>query len=160
MMQGMIKILIGQSFFAGAVLYLCPEGSVRRVLKLLCTAILTATVLSPIRTLDYNMLSLEEARFTLAEAEICSRAEKASDSLKKMVLQDNCKEYIESRGLELGLDIQSTRIELKQNEGGQWLPYSAKIEAAGADTAAEELARLLSRELGIATERQVWTLYG
>lgn len=159
-MQEMFRTFIGLAFFSGAVLYLCPEGGARRILKLLCTAILTATVLSPMRTLDYELLSLEEARFTLAEAEIEKRSLQTGESLKKLLLQDNCEDYIISRGQELGLLVQSASIELIQEGDGQWLPYAAVIEASGPETAAQGLCRLLNTELGIPTERQVWTLHG
>lgn len=159
-MRGMFKILIGQSFFAGAVLYLCPDGAARRVLKLLSMAIFTATVLSPIKTIDYNQLSFEETRFTLAETEISRRAGQTSETLKKMMLQDNIKNYIERRGKELGLNIQSAAIELAQDEGGQWLPEAVEIEAAGENAAARELSYMLNDELGIPTERQAWILHG
>ena len=159
-MREMFKTLVGLSFFAGAVLYLCPEGSVRRVLKLLCTAILTAAVLSPLRTFDYDLLSLEEARFAVAETEISNRAELTGDRMKKLLMQDNCKNYILMQGQELGLNINKAVIEVRQDENGQWLPYAAEIDAVGLSAAAEELSRLLNSELGIPTERQVLTLHG
>ena len=159
-MQEMFKTLVGLSFCAGAVLYLCPEGSVRRVLKLLCTAILTAAVLSPLRSLDYDLLSLEEARFTVAETEISNRAGLTGDRMKKLMMQDNCTDYVLMRGEELGLNINETVIELRQDENGQWLPYAAEIDAVGLSAAAEELSRLLNSELGIPAERQVLTLHG
>ena len=111
-------------------------------------------------TFDYDLLNLEEARFALAEAELSNRSLETGDSLKKMLLQDNIEHYIVSRGQELGLHIQSTVIELTKNGDGQWLPYAAEIEAMGPAEAAEELAGLLYREIGIPKERQVWTLYG
>ena len=159
-MQEMFRTFVGLAVFAGAVLYICPEGGARRILRLLCTAILTAAVLSPMGTFDYDLLNLEEARFAVAEAELSNRSLEKGDNLKKMLLQDNYEHYIVSRGQELGLHIQSTVIELTRNEDGQWLPYAAEFEAAGPAEAAEELASLLYREIGIPKERQVWTLYG
>lgn len=159
-MQEMFRTLIGLSLFSGAILYLCPEGGVKRALKLLCTAILTAAVLSPVRAFDYDFLSAEETRFALAEAEISNRADRTKDSLNRLLVQKNCENYLVKQGQELGLQIQSAVIELSKNEEGQWQPYTATIEAAGSDAAAEQLCRLLSTELGIPTERQVWTLDG
>ena len=159
-MQEIFRTFVGLAVFAGTVLYLCPEGGARRILRLLCTAILIAAVLSPLGTFDYDLLNLEEARFAVAEAELSNRSLETGDSLKKMLLQDNFEHYIVSRRQELGLDIQSTGIELTRNGDGQWLPYAVEIEAAGPAEAAEELACLLYREIGIPKERQVWTLYG
>ena len=159
-MQDMFRTFVGLSVFAGAVLYICPEGGARRILRLLSAAILTATVLSTMGTFDYDLLNLEEARFAAAAAELSNRSFETGDSLKKMLLQENLEDYIVSRGQELGLLVQSTVIEFSRNEEGQWLPYAAEIEAAGPAEAAEELADLLNREIGIPKDRQVWTLYG
>ena len=159
-MQEMFRTFVGLAVFAGAVLYICPEGGARRILRLLCTAILTAAVLSPMGTFDYDLLNLEEARFALAEAELSNRSLEAGDSLKKTLLEDNYEHYIVSRGQELGLYIQSTGIELTRNGDGQWLPYAVEIEATGPAEASEELAGLLYREIGIPKERQVWTING
>ena len=156
----MFRTFVGLAVFAGAVLHICPEGGARRILRLLCTAILIAAVLSPLGTFDYDLLNLEEARFAVAEAELSNRSLETDDRMKKMLLQNNLENYIVSRGQELGLNIQSIEIELTRNGDGQWLPYAVEIEAAGPAEAAEELACLLYREIGIPKERQVWTLYG
>ena len=160
MMRELFKTFVGLAMFAGAVQYLCPAGGARNILKLLCTAILTAAVLSSMGTFDYDLLSLEEARFALAEAEISERSLQTSDSLKKLLLEENCEKYMKSSAQELGLHIQSAAIELIRNGDGQWLPYAVQIEASGSEAAAQQLCRLLDNELGIPTERQVWTLYG
>jgi len=74
-MQDMFRTFVGLSVFAGAVLYICPEGGARRILRLLSAAILTAIVLSTMGTFDYDLLNLEEARFAAAAAELSNRKE-------------------------------------------------------------------------------------
>ena len=159
MMQNMLKSLISLSFISGAFLYLCPEGSTRRIVKILTTAILTAAILSPLCKIDYDLLALEQARMAGAEAEITHRAGQVQDSLKKQLLQENCENYIKNRGLELGLEIKNAAVELSRNENSQWLPASASIEAFGAKAEAEKLRRILSTELGIPEERQIWHVH-
>ena len=158
-MQNALRTLVGLSFFSGAVLWLCPEGGARRTLKLLCTAALAAAVLAPIREIDYDLLSLEQARFSSAEAEITSRAAETKDSLTKMLLQKNCESYIADRGRELGLTIQTAAVELRQGESGEWLPWSADITADGDEIQQQELCKLIADALGIPAERQVWRIH-
>ena len=155
-MSELLRTLLGLSFFAGAVLWLCPEGGARRALKLLCTATLAAAALSPIREIDYDFLSLEQARFSCAEAEITSRAAETQESLTKMLLQENCESYIAEHGRELGLSVRNTTVELRREAGGEWLPWSVEIRAAGDETLKDTLCKLISDELGIPAERQVW----
>ena len=155
-MSDTFRTLLGLSFFAGAVLWLCPEGGARRALKLLCTATLAAAALSPVREIDYDFLSLEQARFSSAEAEITSKAAQTQDSLKKLLIKENCERYIADRGRELGLSVRFAAVELRQEAGGEWLPWSAEIRAAGDETLRDTLCKLIGNELGIPAERQVW----
>ena len=157
-MKNALQSLLSLSFIGGAALYLCPEGGVRRVLRILCAAIFAAAVLAPIREFDYDLLSLEQARIASAEAEIGRKAEATEDRLKKLLLQENCERYIVNRGRELGLAISSAAVELGKIESGEWLPWAVSIRAAGENAAAERLCRLIRDELGIPTERQVWSL--
>lgn len=157
-MQGALKSLISLSLFAGAALYVCPEGGPRRMLRLLSAAMLTAAILAPLRELDYDLLSLEEARFQGAEAEITHRAARAQDGMKKLLMEENCVSYIKSRGQELGLRIESAELELRQDAEGDWLPYALTLRASGPETGAESLRRQIALELQIPTERQVWFL--
>ncbi len=159
-MQNALRTLVGLSFFSGAVLWVCPEGGARRALKLLCTAVLAAAVLAPIREIDYDFLSLEQARFSSAEAEITSRAAQTQESLKKLLLKENCESYIIDRGRELGLTIHTAAVELRQEEGGEWLPRSVDITADGDEIQREELCKLIADKLGIPAERQVWRTHG
>ena len=158
-MQNALRTLLGLSFFSGAVLWLCPEGGARRALKLLCTAALAAAVLSPIRELDYDLLSLEQARFSSAEAEITSRAAETQESLTKMLLQENCESYIIDRGRELGLTIQTVAVELRKGSDGEWLPWSVDITTDGGESQLKELCKLIADALGIPAERQVWRIH-
>ncbi len=157
-MRDMLGTLLSLSFFAGAAQYICPDGRAQRVLKLLCTAILAAAILSPLREIDYDLLSLEEARFAGAEAEITRRAEQTQEQMKKLLVQENCENYIINRGQELGLRISDVSVELKRDENGGWLPHAATIQAYGENAAAQDVGRLIAVELGIPAERQVWTL--
>lgn len=157
-MQSTLRSLLFLSFLSGAALYLCPEGGVRRILRILCTALLAAAVLEPLADFDYELFSLEQARFAAAAAEIGRKAESNGQILKNLLLQENCERYIETQGQNLGLAIKSAEAELREAEDGQCLPYGVTIRYAGDKTAAERLSRLIRDELGIPAERQVWSL--
>lgn len=157
-MQAALRNLISISLVGGAALYFCPEGGARRILRILCAAVFAAAVLKPLGGFDYEQLSIEEARFAIAEAEISKKAEETQDMFRLLLLQENCEHYIMDRGTEFGLGMKDAAVELRQNPDGNWLPYMASIRAEGDETQAEKLCRLIREELGIPTERQVWSL--
>ena len=157
-MQSALKSLVFLSFLSGAALYFCPEGGCKRVLKLLSAAIFVAVILSPLQELDYDVFSLEQARFASAEAEITHKTRLTEQMLKKALLQENCANYIASNARELGLSLKDAELELRQNDADEWLPYAITIRVTGEEDAAELLCRQIRDELGIPMERQVWTL--
>ena len=157
-MQSAIRSLVSLSFISGAALFLCPEGGIRQILRILCAALFASAILTPLGGFHYEVMSQEEARFERAAAEISMKADTAEDRLKQMILRENCERYIVDRGQEHGLKITKAEVELKPDEGGQWLPYKVTVEALGEKTEAEEFRALIYEELGIPMERQVWSL--
>lgn len=157
-MAAAVKSLIALSFCGGACLYLCPSGGVRRVMIPLFTAILIAAVLKPLGAFDFDLLSLGEARLGSAEAEIIQSAKQSGDTLKKLMLRQNCERYVETKAAECGMRSAEATVSLRLDDSGNWLPFSVSIRAAGAEEAAERVSALIRDELGIPVERQVWTL--
>ncbi len=157
-MQAVLKTLIALSVFGGALLLLCPAGSVRRVMGMLFTAVLITAALSPVHSFDYDLFYLGEARLNSAEAQIILSSARSESLLKKLLLQKNCERWVEEQASEHGLNISSVRVELAQDEWGNWLPYAASVRADGRPEEAERLVGLLRDELGIPPERQEWTL--
>ncbi len=158
MMQTVLKTLIAMSVFGGALLFLCPAGGVRRVMGMLFTAVLITAAVAPVHGFDYDLFSLGEARLNSAEAEIILSSAKSETLLKKLLLQKNCERWLEEQASKYGLIISSARVELIQDEWGNWLPYAASVRADGSPEEAERLIEHLRNELGIPPERQEWTL--
>ena len=73
MIQESIRQLCAVSIFCGAAINITPEGGVRRIMQLLCTAALTIAILSPIKEIDFDIYALETARLREAEAAINER---------------------------------------------------------------------------------------
>ena len=125
---------------------------------LLFTAMLISSAIVPVCGFDYDILSIGEARLGSAEAEILHSGAESESLLKKLLLQKNCERWLEEQASEHGLNISSVRVELAQDEWGNWLPYAASVHADGRPEEAERLVGLLRDELGIPPERQEWTL--
>lgn len=157
-MSAALRNVIALSVMGGAGLYLCPAGGPRRVMSLLCTAMIGAAILAPLRELDFDLLSLQEARLSSAEADILQRSRQSEALLQKLTLQKNCEDYIEEKGRSLGLTAVEATVELRwDREAESWLPFSVRIRASGSKDDAERLRCQIRDELGIPPERQEWT---
>jgi len=155
-MRAALRSLIALSLLGGAALYLCPEVGGKRIMKLLVTAVLVAAALEPLRTLDYDLLSVEEARLSSSEIEIRLDSERKTDRLKEQLFRQNCERYITARAQALGLNVKEIEIALTGDSEESLRPESARLRVSGGAEEMERLCRLMRDELGIPVERQVW----
>ena len=156
-MQTVLRSLIAQAFIGGAAVYLCPHGGTKRVIKILNAAILSAMVITPLHSLDYDYLSLAEAKLSSAQVRILQDSSQRGSSLKEQLFRQNCENYIKARAEEQGVRISAVRVELKKSGEESWQPYSVQLEARGNPEAMERICLLIRDELGIPAERQVWS---
>ena len=63
MMHGVIREVCALSVFCGLAMSIMPEGSVKRVAGVLCTAALLITVLTPLRDFDMDSYALLLAKY-------------------------------------------------------------------------------------------------
>lgn len=157
MMRTMLYALISLSVFGGAALYLCPQGGVKRIMRLLLTAILAAAVLTPLRAPDYDFLSLEEAKLNSLEIKILEESRRKQNRLQGELLRQNCERYVMTRAEALGLRVRAVEITLDRESA---LPYAVKLEVSGGGEEMEILCQLIRDELGIPIERQAWITDG
>ena len=156
MIQESIRQLCAVSIFCGAAINITPEGGVRRIMQLLCTAALTIAILSPIKEIDFDIYALETARLREAEAAINESAERIDDRLNRAVIEEQCEEYILDKAEELGADVSVVKVQAQWNLDGLWVPYSAEINAPDTGGAKAALEGVIENELGIPAERQMW----
>ena len=156
MIQESIRQLCAVSIFCGAAINITPEGGVRRIMQLLCTAALTMAILSPIKEIDFDIYALETARLREAEAAINESAERIDDRLNRAVIEEQCEEYILDKAKELGADVSAVKVQAQWNLDGLWVPYSAEINAPDTGSAKAALEGVIQNELGIPAERQMW----
>ena len=154
-----LKPVIAISFLSGASLWLCPEGSAKRVTRVLCTALLVAAVAAPLRDFDFDALSLAEAKVNSAQAEILNGGAERENLLRELVMAQNCEKYIMEKGSALGLRDLHATVELKADESGALLPYEATLSALGPPDSVERLQLVIRDDLGIPTERQDWSIH-
>ena len=156
MIQESIRQLCAVSIFCGAAINITPEGGVRRIMQLLCTAALTMAILSPIKEIDFDIYALETARLHEAESAINESAERIDGRLNRAVIEEQCEEYILDKAEELGANVSGVNVQAQWSLEGIWVPYSAEIDAPDIGSVKAALESVIENELGIPAERQMW----
>lgn len=155
-MQENIKLLCILSLSFGAMLSLMQQGSIKSVTEILCTAILTLVVLSPVKDFDYGSLALESAKLHELELGITDRAQSSEDRLNRLVIQDECAEYIKDKAGNISGEALDVSITAQWSLDGLWVPYSAVLSGEWSESDRQTLGELIQSSLGIPLSRQEW----
>lgn len=134
-----------------------PDKSVKSVTELLCTCILVLCILSPLKEIDCDRLSLDIAKFSELEKELTQSAEKERERLNREVIEREYASYIMDKANEAGAWTQNVRVTVKWSTEGIWVPWEAYIEYRGDEAAKAPAAEKIKADLGIPEERQIWT---
>ncbi len=155
MYQG-IRELCAVSLLCGAALSILPEGGVKRVAEILCTASLILAVISPLKELDMDSYALESARLHELESALAQQGQEAGDRLNRLVIEQEYKAYILDKAKELDIDLSSAEVEVQWSMEGFWMPWGAELSSGCSEEDRQRLSRLLESDLGIPYERQRW----
>ena len=147
-----IRALCAVSLLCGSALSILPEGGVKRVAEILCTASLILAVLSPIKE-----HAMENARLRELEASIAQNGQEAGERLERLVIEGEYETYIMDKAGELGIDGLKTDVEVQWSLEGFWIPYGVELSGECSDESREQLGRIMVSDLGIPYERQRWS---
>ncbi len=103
---------------SGVLLSLTPEGGAKRVLQVLVSAALLVTVFRTLGCLDNTALAPELARYRELERSLSARGSEARDKLNRLVIEQEYREYIESRAAARGSDRAEGRSEVRGRAEG------------------------------------------
>ena len=157
-MLGHIKQLCVLSVLCGAAMSLTPEGGVRRVMSILCMLILACSLLTALRSLDFDAYALELARYREQEQRFLTDNSEKNARLNRLVIEQECGTYILDKARSIGLELQSVAVELEWSGEGFWVPRAAQIAYRGEERQRRVMESLIAGDLGIPTERQIWVL--
>ncbi len=144
------------SVLCGAVMSLTPEGGVKRVLSVLCALLLSASLLSAFRELDYDSYALELSRYREREQTFLAENTERNRRLNRLVIEDECRTYILDKAEKLGLELENVRVDVRWSVDGFWVPDAVSMEYRGEERQREQMQDLIMGELGIPAERQEW----
>ena len=155
-MEGLIRELCALSILCGVALSLTPEGSGRRVMSFACSLALLSCVLGGIKTLDWDVYSMEISRYRESEQTFLEQSGEIRDDLDRRVIEAECRAYVLEQAVRLGIPIRDAAVRVDWSTEGLWVPYKATVYGNLTDQEKGRLARILETELGIPGERQEW----
>ena len=156
MIQQSIRQLCAMALLCGAALSILPEGGVKRVAEVVCTASLILAIVSPLKSLDMEGYALESAQRHELEAALTDEAEDARRRLNRLVIEQEYEAYIMDKAHELGQEELVVDVEVQWSLDGLWMPYSARLSGDCSQSGKERLSALMAADLGIPYERQRW----
>jgi stage III sporulation protein AF len=150
-----IKGLAAAALFSSVMLTLTPKGNVKQIVKLVCGALLTFVLLSPLTKVNFDSLSEFIARTKLEGREISSTSEYETQLLMKLIIEEETQAYILDKALKLGIEDLKVKVTAKTGDKYPY-PYSAELSTGTKGSLREELTSYIEGELGIPRERQSW----
>ena len=142
--------------FCGAALRLAPEGTVRRVMSVLVSAILLLQLFTGIGLEDLESIPADLGRIREAEQRFRQESGELRERLDRLVIEEELRTYIQNKAEQHGVQISEVELELRWQTEGYWLPWSLKVVAGGTERDFAPLLRELSAELGLPEERLRW----
>lgn len=144
------------SMLCGAMLTIAPEGGVRRVTVILCTAVLISAIIRPLTEMDMDSYAPDNAELKSLEESLLEDSKKASDKLNRLYIQQEYDEYIENKAQSIGISDADVSVIVQWNPEGVWVPYSVELRISCDPAKKDTLSGMIRDELGIPYERQLW----
>lgn len=160
MIASALRQLCAMSILCGAAMSLAPEGTVKRMMGVVCAVALLSAAIQPLIGLDFSAYALELARYDRREEEFLAENSELNDRLNRLVIQERYETYIRDKAEETGIRVDRIKVAVQWNTEGLWVPYSLEISCTGSERDRQRLRGTVEAELGIPAERQQWSGYG
>ena len=153
-----LRGICAASVFFGLALMLLPEGRQRRVASMCVTAALVLMMLGLFRSFKWDSYAVSLAEMRSAADGISSDAEARSRALSRLVIEQECEEYIMDKAADLSLAVRSVEVGAGWSREGVWVPERVSIVLPEDAEGRKSLARLIEAELGVPEEYQEWSV--
>ena len=152
-----ILSLIGAALLCSLAMWLTPESRVKRVLRLACGAVMAASLVSPVLSLDMDVFSLNLEYYRSMAEDITSNAEEKTDRLSRTIIEERCSAYILDKAQVIDESVSSVKVTAKWGgEASSWYPYEVTVTTRPGGNDHSGVKKLIEAELGIPEERQYW----
>lgn len=143
--------LTAAALLGGILLSCVPEGSGRKILRLVCGILLTVTALKPLGQLRLPNLDAMSGEYRQqAEAAVAVGQEMARLEAREGI-HKALEAYILDKAAELGVDVTP---EVFSDESG--IPVSVRLEGDVSSGMRQKIQTIITNDLGIPGEAQKW----
>lgn len=129
---------------------LTPEGTVKKVGRLVGGLVLLLAVVGPLGRLDPADLAVAAAAYSTAGPE---EAEQGGEEVMKTLIAQKAGAYIEDKGDALGC-VCTADVEVEKDDSGWPVPWSVRICGSWTAEQKQTLSRAVAEDLAIPAERQ------
>ena len=98
-----VRALCGAAVICAAAMALCPDGRVKRVLRLVCGLVMACALLSPVLELDFDAYSSALSGYGEAARAAAEGAQEEARLSSRGVIEEECAAYILDKAEALGL---------------------------------------------------------
>lgn len=160
MISPFVRALCVLSILCGLAQSLTPSGSARSVMKLVCSIVLLAYLVSVIKTLDWEEYALEAAKLRSREQAFLEQCTERRQELDRLVIEREYAAYIRSMAESRGIPLQDVSVRAQWSLDGLWVPCSAVMTGVPEGERREAFSARIEAELGIPRENQEWRMDG
>ena len=133
---------------------LCPEGSVRAVLRLTGGLVLLTAVLTPLLRLDTEALGRALTEYRLELDGAAARLEEENETLMRDIIEEQAAAYIQDKAAGQGIDC---RVSVEAAGEGDWpVPTSVTVEGTLTEGQRTALTQMIQADFAIPAERQTY----
>ena len=129
---------------------LTPDGTVKKVGRLVGGLVLLMAVAQPLLRLDPNQLAVAAAAYSGVEGE---KEFSGGEEVLKTLIAQKAGAYIVDKGQSLGLAC-TAEVEVAPDASGWPIPWKATVSGQWSQTQKKELSQAVEEELGIPAQRQ------
>ena len=154
-LRSWLLTLSGAAALCMLALTLCPEGRVRRVLRLICGAVMAIALLSPVKDFDMDAYAASLTRYREEAAMAAGAGQETGDRLDRTIIERECAAYILDKADALGIQNAAATVRAVWSDGC-WCPHEAAVTAAASGELRASLTAYIEGELGIPAARISW----
>ena len=155
-MTGGVARLCALAIFGGVLMSLMPEGSVRRIAAIGCTAALLLTAVNLAGKTDPGVFSFDLARYHELSEELTANAQEARDRLDRSVIEAEYESYICDEAARLGIRDLRADVTARWDLAGLYLPWQVELTGSCSESERQKLTERITAELGVPGEMVVW----
>ena len=130
------------------------KGTYASVIKMLCGLFMAVTMISPLIHMEWSDFSFYYGSIITDADLAAANGEQMADEAVAGIIKRKTQTYILDKALSMGLDID---VEVLLADSDTLYPYKVLLQGAASPYARQKLKEMITSDLGIPEENQIWT---